>query len=644
MPEQREIYFEDIPLEEALGRFLTALEEIQGLAPLPSEEVPIEEALGRVTAKPVWASISSPHYHAAAMDGVAVRSRETYGASGTSPRQLKIGEQARWIETGEVMPQGYDAVIMIEHVQEMAGGEIEIMSPVVPWQHVRLMGEDIVATELVLPQNHLLRPVDLGAVAACGLATLWVRRKVRVAIIPTGSELVPLGRALKPGDIIEFNSLVLAGLVKEYGGVATRFPPLPDDVEQIKMAVKEAITSHEIVVVNAGCSAGRRDWATQALSSLGEVVVHGIAIRPGHPVVLGIVENKPVVGLPGYPVSAVLTFDLVAKPIMCHLQGLAPAKLPQIEAVMTHKVLSSMGEDEFLRVKVGKVGDKVVVTSLPRGAGIIMSLVRADGLVCLPRFCEGIPQGEKVKVKLLRSVEEIENTIVAIGSHDIALDLLANELQKRHPQMAISSSNVGSLGGLLALKHGEAHLATSHLLDEETGEYNISYIKHLLPDQEIVVVNLVFRQQGLILAKGNPKGITSLADLSRQEVSLVNRQRGAGTRVLLDFKLRQLGINPQAIKGYERVEYTHLAVAAAVASGTADVGLGIRAAANALELDFIPQLWEQYDLVIPKLYYHSPLLEPLLDILSLPSFQAEVMTLGGYDTSQMGQVIARLGG
>ena len=639
---ERHLYLEDIPLEEALGKFLAALEKVGGLGLLPGEWVPVEEGLNRITAQPVWAKISSPHYHAAAMDGAAIRAEDTDGASETSPVQLRIGEQAQWIDTGDPLPSSFNAVVMMEHIQPIEEGVIEIMSPVAPWQHVRLMGEDIIASELLLPEGHALRSLDLGAIAQAGITHVEVRRRPRVAIIPTGSELVPPGESLEPGKIIESNSLMLAALIKEWGGVATRFAPLPDDYEQLKNAIHQALAEHDIVVVNAGASAGRQDYTAPLIAELGKVIVHGVAIRPGHPVVLGIVEGKPVVGIPGYPVSAMLTLELFVKPLVHSLLGIAPPQRTTIEAVMTRKVFSSMGQDEFLRVKVGKVGNRLVATPLQRGAGITMSLVRADGFVRIPRGWEGLQEGQKVQVELLTSLEEIENAIVAVGSHDLALDVLANCLHKQYPRRSLSSSNVGSLGGLLALKRGEAHLAGSHLLDEESGEYNMPYVKRLLLDQEMVIINLVYRQQGLIVAKGNPKGISGLPDLMRQEVSFVNRQRGSGTRVLLDFKLRELGINPAEIGGYERVEFTHLAVAAAIASGTADAGLGIMAAAKALNLDFIPLLKERYDLIIPRLYYESPFLEPLLDILQQPSFRAAVESLGGYDTSQMGQVIAKL--
>jgi len=644
MGKKREYYLEDIPLEQALKKFFTALEGTGSFSQLPSEEVPLEEGLGRVTAQPIWAEISSPHYHAAAMDGIAVRAEDTSGASESSPVRLSIGEQAQWIDTGDPLPSDYNAVIMIEHIQQIEEKVVEIMSAVAPWQHVRPMGEDIVSSELLLPQNHLLRPVDLGAIAQAGLTHFEVHRRPKIAIIPTGSELVPAGKALKPGDIIESNSLMLAGLVQEWGAVPARFPISVDQPNKLRSVIQEALAEHDIVVVNAGSSAGSEDYTSPLIAEMGEVIVHGAAIRPGHPIILGIVDKKPVIGIPGYPVSAALTMELFVKPLIYHLLDSVPPKRPVVEATMTRKVFSHMGEDEFLRVKVGKVGDKLVATPLQRGAGVVMSLVRADGLVCVPRGSEGIQESERVSVELLRHLEEVENTIVIIGSHDLALDILANHLHREYPQRSLSSSNAGSLGGLLALKRGEAHLAGSHLIDEESGEYNLPYIKRLLSEQDIVVVNLVYREQGLMVARGNPRGITSIKDLSRNDVSFINRQRGAGTRVLLDLQLKELGIEPEGIKGYERVEFTHMAVAAAITSGIADTGLGIYAAAKALNLDFIPLLKERYDLVIPRLYYESPFLEPLLAIIKHSSFRAEVEALGGYDTSQMGQVIAELKG
>ena len=636
---RRKVYLEPIPLDEALQKFFGALEARGLLRPLSGELVSVDAALGRVTARPVWAALSNPHYNAAAMDGIAVRAEDTRAASETAPVRLRAREQFQWVDTGDPILAPFNAVVMLEHLYPVGEEEIEIHAAVPPWHHVRAMGEDMVATELILPEGHTLTPADLGAIAGCGLGAVEVRQRPRVAVIPTGSELVPPGSAVKPGEIIEFNSLMLCGMVREWGGEANRTGIVPDDFAAIRAAVEEAVATHDVVVINAGSSAGSEDFTAAIVRELGELLVHGIAIRPGHPVVLGIVRGRPVIGIPGYPVSAVITCDLLVKPILYRLEGRAVPGRPTLTATITRKILSPLGEDEFLRVKVGRVGNKVVATPLSRGAGVIMSLVRADGIVRIPRFSEGVHAGATVTVELLRRPEEIEKTIVAIGSHDLTLDLLASLLRRSHPDLHLSSTNVGSLAGLLALKRAEAHMAGSHLLDEETGEYNLPYVARLLPGEKVVVLTLVHRDQGLILPKGNPKGITTLLDLAREGVAFVNRQKGAGTRILLDYRLKQLGIDPTRITGYEREEYTHLAVAAAVKAGVADVGLGILGAARALDLDFVPLLKERYHLIIPEPHYRDPLLRPLLDLISSDGFTKEVEALGGYDTSETGRVV-----
>ena len=640
--QDRRYYLTDIPLDEALQRFFSALELTGALAPSPAETVTLDKAIGRVTAEPIWAKLSSPHYDSAAMDGVAVRARDTVGATETSPIRLKVGEQVTWLDTGEPLPPGFDAVIMIEVVHEIDENTIEIMAPVAPYQHVRTLGEDIVATELLLPENHKLRPVDLGACAAAGLTEVPVRRHPTVTVIPTGSELVPVGTPLKPGDIVEFNTLMLAEMIDAWGADATRWPSVPDDYDQLRSALLKAVEVSDIVVINAGSSAGSEDYTAQLVEELGQLLVHGVAVRPGHPVVLGVVNKKPVLGIPGYPVSAVLTCELFIKPLVERKLGVLMPKRDQIKATVTRKVLSPMGEDEFLRVRLGRVSQKMVATPMQRGAGVITSLVRADGLVLIPRFSEGIEAGQEVSVELLRPLREIEGTIVAIGSHDMTLDLLASHLHRRNPQLTLSSSNVGSLGGLMALSRGEAHLAGSHLLDEQTGEYNLSFVRRYLKDREVVVMNLVRRMQGLIIPEGNPKGVSSLEDLKREDIAYINRQRGSGTRLLLDYQLKQLEMPPEQVRGYDREEYTHLAVAAAVAAGSADIGLGIFSAARAMGLDFVPLLTEQYDLIIPKAYYESDLMQPLLSLIRSEEFRREVDALGGYDTSMTGTVVAEL--
>ncbi len=664
MKEKRDIYLHDIPLEEAQERFRQALEAAGRWGPLGGEAVRVAEAAGRVTAEPVWARLSSPHYHASAMDGYAVRAADTEGATETRPIQMELvgpgtrqsHEQARRpaqaVNTGHPLPPWSNAVIMVEQVQQLdeagcpvsspqqTGVMIEIRSPVPPWHHIRPMGEDMVATELVLPANHTLRPVDLGAIAGSGHMTVVVRRQPRVAILPTGSELVPAdsAEAPGPGEIIEYNSIVLAAQVAEWGGRPTRWPILPDEADAIRAAVLEAVRDHDLVLVNAGSSAGTEDYTASVVRDLGQLLVHGVAVRPGHPVILGMVLGVPVIGVPGYPVSAALTGEIFVEPLLARWLGRRPAERPTIAATLSRPVLSPMGDDEFLRVTVGQVGERAVATPLGRGAGTISSLVRADGIVRIPRFSEGLEAGKQVRVQLYRPPEAIARSIVAVGSHDLSLDLLAQFVAERAPGMRLTSANVGSLGGLIALRRGEAHLAGSHLLDPETGEYNWAYVRRHLPDRDVVLVTLVEREQGFIAPAGNPAGLAGWEDCRREGLRFVNRQRGAGTRVLLDYELSRRGIEASTIAGYGQEEYTHLAVAAAVASGTADFGLGIRAAANALQLGFVPLTLERYDLVIPREHYASSLLEPLLDLLSDGGFQAAVAAMPGYRVSRMGQL------
>ncbi|GFO68668.1 molybdopterin biosynthesis protein [Geomonas limicola] len=647
MSKSKNFYLENIPLDEAWRRFITALEGGGLWSELPGEDVPLEEALGRVTAQPVWAALSSPGYHASAMDGFAVRSVETIGAAETSPKRIPVGPNgpASYVDTGDAIPSWADAVIMIEHTQriEEADGSqsIEIHAAVAPWTAIRPMGEDMVATELVLPANHLLKPVDLGALAGSGHTTVKVRRKPRVAVLPTGTELITVEQAaregVKPGDIIEYNSLVLSAQVREWGGEPTRYPITIDDYQLIREKVRTAAETHDLVLVNAGSSAGSEDFTSSIVEDLGTLLVHGVAVRPGHPVILGMVANKPVIGIPGYPVSCALTSETFVEPLLSRWRGQQPNQKPRVKASITRKLLSPIGEDEMVRVTAGRVGERVVAAPLSRGAGVITSLVRADGIVRIPRFSEGVEAGQEVTIELYRTPADIERTVVHIGSHDLCLDLLAQHLADSGRRF--TSANAGSLGGLLALRRGDAHLAGSHLLDPVTGEYNVSYVKQHLPGIPVVLMTLVHREQGLIVAKGNPKGIRTLADLPREDVQFVNRQRGAGTRVLLDYHLEKQGIAAGTISGYRREEFTHMAVAVAVQSGAADCGLGIASAAQALGLDFIPLEKERYDLVIPRVYFESELLRPLLDLVNGTRLREELNALAGYDTSHMGEVI-----
>ena len=637
---QRDVYLYDVPLATARERLAKALAELPGWPPRRTLRLPLDKALGHVTAAPVWAALSSPHFPAAAMDGVAVAAASTVGAAETSPRRLELDSEAIWIDTGDAMPPDTDAVIMIEDIHDRGDGSIEIIAAAAPWQYVRPMGEDIVASELVLPQGRRLEPRDLGALAAAGHAEVDVVAPPRVAVIPTGSELVPVGSNPRPGELIEFNGLMLGALAETWGAESLRGDIVSDDFQAIRDATESALESADIVVINAGSSAGREDYSARVIADLGRVFVHGVAVRPGHPVVLGVARGNPVLGIPGYPVSAALTFELFVRPLIEECLGRPAPQRRTVKAVTPRQLVSHAGDDEFIRVRVGRVGGRIVAAPLERAAGVIMSLVRADGLITVPRFSEGIAAGSEVQVELLGEAEAIEHTAVAIGSHDPALDLLASELSRRSPPMRLASTNAGSYGGLVALRRGEAHLAGCHLLDPATGVYNESDVRRVLPGRAITLIQFAQREQGLILPKGNPKALRTLHDLTRPDVRFVNRQRGAGTRMLLDHLLAGEGIDASAIEGYDREQYTHLAVAADVDSGMADAALGIRAAARALGTDFIPIGMERYDLVVPNEHLDYPPVAALLDILRDPAFARAVFAMGGYDTTQMGEAMA----
>jgi putative molybdopterin biosynthesis protein len=637
---KRNIYIDNMDLEEALKLWEHTLDAAGCSKPMPVETVPVDQALGRITAEPVFARLSSPFYNAAAMDGIGVRFQDTIGAAEASPVRLRQHAQYEWVNTGNVLPDKFNAVIMVEDIQPIDDSTVEIIAPVTPWKHVRTIGEDIVTTELILPDGHRIRPIDQGALLATGLTDLKVRKIPAAMVIPTGTELVQPGESMQPGNIIEFNSRVLAGYLNEWGLQADRHSIVDDRPDALKEAILSAVAGYDIIIVNAGASAGSRDHTAGVIRELGEIVLHGVNIRPGKPVILGIVHGKPVIGLPGYTISAVITLNLFVRALADSLLGAQSPPPALLEATLARPLSSRLGVEEFIRVKLGKVGDVMMATPASRGAGAVMSLVQADGFLRVPANSEGLGTGEKVQIELLRAEHEIQNTLVFIGSHDNILDVLANLLHRLRPVCRLSSAHVGSLGGIMAIRRGEAHLAGTHLLDEETGEYNISYIKKYLPEMGLQLINLTYREQGLLVSRGNPLNIRGFTDLARREVRFINRQRGAGTRLLTDMHLKRLGINPDQVNGYEREEYTHMNVASAIVSKSADTGLAIRAAAVALDLDFIPVAEERYDLILPKKFLHDPKVVALLQtIRENKEFRQTVANLGGYDLRDCGRVM-----
>lgn len=625
----RNKYLDTVTLDEALA---VALEKLT--PPINAERVKSADALGRITSEAVYARWSVPHYNASAMDGVATFSKRTFGATETTPTVLNAGEYEP-VDTGDPLPFSCDCVIMAEDIIEHESGAIELHAAAAPYTNVRQIGEDVCQGEMLLPQHTILTPAALGALLAAGVWEVSVLKKPIVGIIPTGDEIVPPVKAPEKGEIIEFNSSIFAGMIKNAGAEARVYPIAPDKLYSIKAALSEAAKDCDMILINAGSSKGREDYTATAIRELGEVYLHGVSIRPGKPVILGRIGETPCVGVPGYPVSGYIVVEQLVLPAIRAMLGESSKPEAHIDAVLTRPLQSPLNYREFVRVKLGEVDGRCVVTPLNRGAGVITSLTKADGILDIPLDTERLEAGEAVSVRLLRRMDEIENTVVIIGSHDPLLDELADIA--RSDGRFISSSHVGSMGGVTAMRRGEAHVSAIHLLDEQTGAYNKIYFDKYFSNSSVRLYKGVGRAQGLIVQAGNPKSISSVADLTREGMRFVNRQRGSGTRILLDYLLKTEGIAGESIYGYSREEYTHLSVAAKIASDDCDVGLGVYSAAKAYDLGFIEIGWEDYDFLVNGAFAQSEEFAILLNWLRGKEFEQRLNALGGYSWGGIGE-------
>lgn len=631
-------YLTNIPLEEARQIYLETL-LAQGLKS-KSETILTVAGLNRVTARAVYAKISAPHYNACAMDGIALDARKTFGATETTPVRLTESDFV-WVNTGDPLPKGYDAVVMVEDVVQ-GQGFVTLYAAAIPWQNIRQIGEDISAGDMIIPSYTKLNPSAMGALLETGVTTVEVITRPVVGIIPTGNELIAPTDTPREGDIIESNSSIFAGMLTDWGCQPRIYPSVRDSAELIEAALKIALQECDAVVLNAGSSAGRKDYSVEAIRKVGEVVLHGIAIKPGKPAILAYAPRNssedviPILGLPGYPVSGILVLEQLFKPVINMLTCQPAVKTEFIEATISRRLTSSLKYLEFVRTRLGKVGGKIVAVPLNRGAGVVSSFVKADGIIYIPQNTEGYEAGEQVSVQLVRNLDEINRTLVITGSHDPLLDEVADIMKRRWPESQVASSHVGSMGGIMALKRGEAHLGGIHLLDETSGTYNIPYLRKYFPQGGVILMECVQRSQGLMVPKGNPKGIQSLQDLVGRQY--VNRQKGSGTRILCDYLTGQLGLDPANIPGYDREEFTHTAVAAAIAAGTADAGLGILSAARIYDLDFIPIAEEQYDLLFAKEALELEMVQKLLEVLHSGELSHRLNKMGGYTLNHPGEV------
>lgn len=620
---KRNVYLKTVTLEAALQCFE---EKTAHRFSETFEEVPVEDAFGRITAEPVYAHCSNPNFNASAMDGIMVISERTHLADERNPIRLTLGVDFEYVDTGDVIAPPYDSVIMIENVQEIDETTVEIISPSHPWEHVRMVGEDFVIGEMLLTRGHQITAVDLGALISGGLIRLKVYTRLKVGLIPTGTEIVEIGTALKPGDILESNSRMFAGLVMESGGIPNRYPIVPDDKEQLKKALRKAVSENDIVIINAGSSAGREDYTASLIAELGEVWVHGIDIKPGKPTILGAIDEIPVIGIPGYPVSAYMTFKHFVVPM------LSPTKrsLQHTQAVLSQAIPSSLKHKEFVRVQLGYVNQKLIATPLKRGAASTLSLVKANGILTIDKASEGYVAGSVVNIEMTRKHMDPHQGLVAIGSHDLIMDWVSDLLLKEKKETYLLSAHVGSMGGIMALKRGEAHLAPIHLLDEASGLYNVKEVEKYLLGETWVLIKGIKRWQGFYMRQ-DAQRVSDFNDVVHQKLTFVNRQNGSGTRLLTDHLLKQQNIPRTEILGYQTEVLTHTAVASAVLAGNADVGIGIESVAVQMGLAYQALAQEDYDFLVPKRYMDLRQVQDFIAVLESEGFKAMLKAAGGYE-------------
>ena len=629
-------YLTNVPLEQARSEYLWKLKE-NGFS-TQFETVPVQKSYGRITSRAVYASINAPHYAASTMDGIALTARDSFGATETTPVTLRP-DQFVAVDTGDPVPEGCDAVIMIEDIVKNDDGSVTIHAAAAPWQHIRQIGEDVCAGEMILPSFTEITPAAIGAMIAGGVLELEVIRKPVVGIIPTGDEIVPPCADPKPGDILEFNSSIFSAMLTAWGAEPKTYPIVPDRFDAIRDMLIKAVEECDMVILNAGSSAGRDDYSAEAVRKVGELVLHGIAIKPGKPAILGCRWEKPILGVPGYPVSGIIVIEELLRPLIDVWYGRESRTGSRTNARLTRPVVSGLKYQEFVRLRMGYVGNSLMASPLPRGSGVVSSFMKADGMLEVPQGKEGYTAGEAVRVRLLKERSQLKNTLVVIGSHDPLLDELADLIRRRDRRVFLSSSHVGSMGGIMAVRRGEAHAAGIHLLDTETGEYNRRYIRKYFPHGGVYLVRCVGRQQGLMLQRGNPLGLTCFADIARDGLRYVNRQKGSGTRILTDYLCQKEGVDPDRIYGYEREEVTHNAVAVQIAGGSADAGMGIYSAAKLYDLDFLPICVEEYDLLIPENVWTTGIVREMIRTLESREFRDRIEAMGGYTLDRPGEII-----
>jgi putative molybdopterin biosynthesis protein len=528
---------------------------------------------------------------------------------------------------------------MIEDVEE-SETHISIRKPAYLWQHVRMVGEDVIEGDMLVPVNHQLSILDIGMLISGGVSHVHVKRKPKLAVIPTGKELIDIFD--EPVDkisnyrLIDFNSHVLMRLAEEMG-FETWKTEIARDKDMLRSIVQGLVEGCDVIILNAGTSAGREDYTGDVIRELGTLVFHGVSMMPGKPTLFGTIKSKSIFGIPGYPVSAILSFKTFVEPLYNRLTGRESQK-NRVRCVTPYKISSRVGIEEIIRVNLIEKQDTYYAFPLPRGASVFSSLARADGLIRVPVDIEGFGEGDEVECELIGEEKGLKQRLHIIGSHDLSLDALRDMMKEGHPDLDIISTHTGSLSGILAFKKGISQLCTTHILDEKERIYNIPILKKYLADTHFILVHVAKRLQGLLVGKGNPKNINGLTDLTRSDIKFINRQAGSGTRILLDTLLKEGGIEKSSINGYNKTESSHTAVGILVRESIADAGVAIHSIARIFSLDFLPLAEEEYDLLVAKDFAEDRRFKLLMELLGSEEFKKRLEALGGYDTRDTGKV------
>jgi putative molybdopterin biosynthesis protein len=637
---KRRIFRSLLTIEEVKTRIDTAISMT-----CSTYEVELTNALGKVLAEDVTSTIDVPGFDRSTMDGYAVKAQDTFSANEVKTKILKLvgksepgivptmtlneGETSE-ISTGAPIPVGASAVVMVEFTKT-SGNEVEISRSVTPGENVMAAGSDIMAGEVVLRRSQIITSREIAIMAAIGRKNVIVIGSPKVAIVSTGNELIPPGSELSRMKIFDINAYSIAAAVYESGGTPIMLGIVPDDEVEIRNILKRAVESADLVLTSGSTSAGSRDLIPQIISSIegSQIIANGLAVKPGKPALVAIVAGKPLFALPGNPTSALMVFYELVKPTIRRLSGIRfDVHMPSVDARLAFKTISVRGKQELVPVHIVKeeCGNYLAYPALA-GSGAITSLALADGFVRVSSDRDVIVEGETVQVHLFNQNIRPSDFLI-VGSHCVGIDILLTVISEKTRSVLGKIINVGSMGGLQALKRGEADLAGIHLLDENSGDYNTPFIKRFDLENKIILVRGYVREQGFMTRKDSTKKVNNFSDLLNPEISFINRNRGSGTRILIDMclgyvakkKNKPLQELVKKINGYDLEAKSHSAVASAVSQGKVDVGFGIRTVAEQNGLDFGSHSFERFDFAINKNRLNKESIQVFLEILRSKEF------------------------